>query len=60
MKFCIKYNSRNLIIEAESVICAVIKIIDLGFGVTDNTEFQIAGLINNSYYQGDGYISNQI
>ncbi len=48
MKYCIRFNGQNLAIEAESVVHAVVKIIDICSGITDNMEFQITELINNN------------
>jgi len=41
MKFYIKYDDRDFIIEAESMVHAVIKIIDTEFNILDNMEFQV-------------------
>ncbi len=48
MKLKIGLNNRNFIVEAESVVEAVLRIIDAGFGETDNAEFQVARLINSN------------
>lgn len=50
MKFNIRFNDRNVALEAESVVHAVIKIIDIWSGTTDNMEFQIAELIDGNCY----------
>ena len=42
MKMNIEVNGRNFTVEAESLVEAVLKIIDAGFNITDNTEFQVA------------------
>jgi len=42
MKFDIKYNGCYFIVEAESMVHAVIKIIDAGFNISDYMEFQVS------------------
>ena len=48
MRFNIELSDRNFTVEAESLVEAVLKIIDAGFSETDNTEFQVARLINSN------------
>ena len=48
MKFSVELNDRNFTVEAESLVEAVLKIIDAGFSETDNTEFQVPNLINSN------------
>lgn len=48
MKFDIRINGRNVTVEAESVVQAVTKIIDIWSGTTDNMEFQIIEYINDN------------
>ncbi|HEX2946274.1 MAG TPA: hypothetical protein VHT96_10010 [Clostridia bacterium] len=49
MKLNIELNGRNFTVEADSVVDAVLKIIDAGFNETDNTEFQVARMVNSNY-----------
>lgn len=48
MELNIELNGRNFTVEAESLVEAVLKIIDAGFNITENTEFQVARLINSN------------
>lgn len=48
MKLNIELEGRNFAIEAESLVEAVLKIIDAGYGETEKTEFQVAKLVNSN------------
>lgn len=48
MKLNIELEDRNFAIEAESLVEAVLKIIDAGLGETDKTEFKVAKLVNSN------------
>lgn len=48
MKLDIELNGRDFTVEAESLVEAVLKIIDAGFNITDNTEFQVAEPVNSN------------
>lgn len=47
MKLNIELNGRDFTVEAESLVEAILKIIDAGFGITDDTEFQVAKTVNS-------------
>ena len=49
MKLNIELNGRNFTVEAESLVEAVLKIIDAGFSEMDNTEFQVVRMGNSNY-----------
>lgn len=51
MRFIIRFNGCDVVVEAESGVHAVIKMIDVLSNTTDNLEFQITGFHNNPYYQ---------
>ncbi len=48
MKMNIELNGRNFTIEAESLVEAVLKIIDTGLNITEHTEFQVARLADSN------------
>lgn len=48
MKLNIELNGRDFTVEAESLVEAVLKIIDAGFNITENTELQVAKPINSN------------
>ncbi len=48
MKLNIELNDRNFTVEAESLVEAVLKLIDTGLNITENTEFQVARLAGSN------------
>jgi hypothetical protein len=49
MKFSIKFNGRNLAVEAESLVNVIIKIIDICSVNADNMGFHITESCENCY-----------
>lgn len=41
MRYEIKFNSRVLVMNEDSIVQALIRLIDLGEGITENIEFRV-------------------